>query len=238
MKLHHLLFMSFLFISQNTYAISYLTEKEIPDIVSFLPLPPKEDTKEFISDKQQYELGKTLRNTKRGQIAIEDASHEVSYIAQIYSEVSGITLTQETTPHTLQLLSNILDTTAITSTIAKKHHFRTRPFAYFNEPTPIPDLEKKYRTRNSYPSGHTLIGWTTALVMAQLLPSHQTEILKRGYEYGQSRVIVGYHYQTDVSTSRLLAGSLVNALNQSPRFKEDLNKAKQEIQKQKNSLNQ
>ena len=231
MMLFRLLFICFLLFSTQSFATPYLTKEEIPNIVSFLPPPPSPNTQEFINDKLQYELGKSIRNTPRGQQAIEDASHELQYIVDIFTKPHNISLTPQIAPNLFKLLQNISDTTALASNKAKTYHHRQRPFAYFNEATPLPELEKKYFTRNSYPSGHSIIGWTNALIFASLLPQYQTEILKRGYEYGQSRVIVGYHYQTDVDASRLISSALVTKLFQDKEFLQDFNTAKQELTK-------
>lgn len=230
MKLPNLLLLALLFFSSNASALSYLTNKEIPNIITFLPLPPKENSKEFTYDKLQYEWGKSIRQTNRGEQAIKDATHTAHYIAQIFSEIIQIDISPKTTPHTYNLIKNILDTTSPTSKKAKSYYHRKRPFVYFQEKTPLPKLEESYTHLNSYPSGHTLIGWTSALVVAHLLPSFKQEILQRGYEYGQSRVIVGYHYQTDVDTSRLISGVLVATLFQNKKFLKDFNSAKQELQ--------
>ncbi len=230
MKLSHILLICFLLFSTSSYATAYLPQNEIPNIVTFLPLPPSPNTKEFTNDQLQYEWGKSVRNTPRGTQAVEDASHELQYIANIFTAPANIKITPENAPQTFALLKNISDTTSLASNLSKSHYHRQRPFAYFKEPTPLPKSEKRYSTRNSYPSGHTIIGWTNALVFANLLPLYQTEILKRGYEYGQSRVIVGYHYQSDVDASRLISGALVAKLFQNKEFLQDFNSAKQELQ--------
>ena len=231
MKLYHIIFILSLIFSSNALSTPYLTEENLPNVVSFLPLPPSPNTKEFANDQLQYEWGKSIRNTQRGEQAIEDASHELQYIANIFTAPANIQVSPSNAPHLFKLLKNTSDTTAIASTKAKSHYHRQRPFAYFNEPTPIPQSEKRYFKRNSYPSGHTIIGWTNALIFASLLPQYQTEILKRGYEYGQSRVIVGYHYQTDVDASRLISSALVTKLFQDKVFLQDFNTAKQELTK-------
>ena len=64
-----------------------------------------------------------------------------------------------------------------------------------------PEQQEELSTNGSYPSGHTAIGWATALVLAEINPDRQNEILKRGFEMGQSRVICGYHFQSDVDAT-------------------------------------
>ena len=81
---------------------------------------------------------------------------------------------------------------------------------------------------------HTSAGWSVALILAEIYPEAQDAILARGYEYGQSRVIAGFHYQSDVDAGRLVGSATVARLHADPEFMAALNKAKQEVQKQKN----
>ena len=112
---------------------------------------------------------------------------------------------------------------------AKQKYMRWRPFMYYNEPTLVPEQEEKHRTNGSYPSGHTVLGWTMALLLSDINPAAADSILARGYEYGQSRVIAGYHWQSDVDAGRLGASVLYAKLQGNQRFREQLAKAQQEF---------
>ncbi len=57
----------------------------------------------------------------------------------------------------------------------------------------------------SYPSGHTTYGYTGALLLAVLVPERYEQMIARGAEYGNDRVIVGAHYAMDVIGGRTLA---------------------------------
>ena len=57
----------------------------------------------------------------------------------------------------------------------------------------------------SYPSGHTTYGYTGALLLAILVPERYQEMIARGAEYGNDRIIVGAHYAMDVLGGRTLA---------------------------------
>ena len=79
--------------------------------------------------------------------------------------------------------------------------------------------------------GHTSIGWATALVLAEINPQRQNEILKRGFELGESRVICGYHWQSDVDAARIVGSAVVATLHTNPAFQQQLQKAKDEFAK-------
>jgi PAP2 superfamily len=57
----------------------------------------------------------------------------------------------------------------------------------------------------SYPSGHTTYGYTGALLLAVLVPERYTQMMTRGAEYGNDRVLMGSHYVMDVIGGRTLA---------------------------------
>ena len=59
----------------------------------------------------------------------------------------------------------------------------------------------------------------------------QNEILKRGYELGESRVICGYHWQSDVDAARIVGSAVVATLHTNPAFQQQLQKAKDEFAK-------
>jgi hypothetical protein len=80
---------------------------------------------------------------------------------------------------------------------------------YLNRPSgnfvynhgPVMDLTNS----PSYPSGHTTYGYTGAVLLAVLVPERYAEMIARGAEYGNDRVIVGAHYVMDVLGGRTLA---------------------------------
>lgn len=208
---------------------SFLTADEIPTGAEFLPLPPTPTDAAFYNDWRRYEWGKTMRNTERGKQAVEDAVHTVEYFAKIYSEPFGLEISNKNTPEIFALMERLLETTFICNDKSKSRIMRKRPFMQFNEPTPVPQDEERLSTNSSYPSGHTTMGWAIALVLAEINPDRQDAILKRGFEYGESRVIVGFHYQSDVDHARIITSALVNRLHANSDFMEHLKKAKDEF---------
>jgi hypothetical protein len=57
----------------------------------------------------------------------------------------------------------------------------------------------------SYPSGHTTYGFTGAVLLAVLVPERYPEMIARGAEYGNDRILMGSHYAMDVLGGRTLA---------------------------------
>ena len=57
----------------------------------------------------------------------------------------------------------------------------------------------------SYPSGHTTYGYMGSILLAVLVPDRYQQMIVRGAEYGNDRIIVGAHYAMDVLGGRTLA---------------------------------
>jgi membrane-associated phospholipid phosphatase len=57
----------------------------------------------------------------------------------------------------------------------------------------------------SYPSGHTSWGYMGSALLAVLVPSRYQQMITRGAEYGNDRIVLGAHYAMDVLGGRTLA---------------------------------
>jgi PAP2 superfamily len=57
----------------------------------------------------------------------------------------------------------------------------------------------------SFPSGHTTYGYMGSILLAVLVPDRYQEMIARGAEYGNDRIILGSHYAMDVLGGRTLA---------------------------------
>lgn len=74
---------------------------------------------------------------------------------------------------------------------------------------------------DSYPSGHATFGMAAALLLADMVPERRAELLARGIEYGEQRVIGGVHFPSDVAAGRT-AGTIIAAfLLASPQYQNE-----------------
>lgn len=208
----------------------FLKDSEVANSLDLLPPPPEAGTILFLYDKERYDWGKLQRDTPRGDQAAQDARVDGNGVPLAFSEAFGIEISKEKTPEIHKLIINMReDAGDLATRNAKNHYMRVRPFSFFNEMTCNPEQQKELSTNGSYPSGHTAIGWATALVLAEINPDRQNEILKRGFEMGQSRVICGYHFQSDVDAARIVSSAVVARLHANDAFMKQLNKAKAEF---------
>lgn len=207
-----------------------LPGSECPNSLLILPEAPLPNDAVFSYDFSQYLCGKLQRKEERGAQAAQDAKLDIDNVLANFSPCMGVTLTRTNSPVLAHLLAGLLNCEATTT--AKKHYMRVRPFVLFNEPSLTPEDESYLVSDGSYPSGHAAYGWAVALILTEINPARQNEILKYGYEFGQSRVICGVHFQSDVDAGRIMGAAMVARLHADKNFMKQLCKAKKEFRKQ------
>lgn len=213
-------------------AETYFSQDEMPNLLKFLPAPPDTLSEAFAHDVNRYFWGKTMRqDSVRGPIAAADADWTVDYLCRIFSVPFGLTISPEDTPEIYKLFYNSLTTASLIGVAPKAFYNRKRPFDRFKEPSLVPKDDAALSRNGSYPSGHTILGWSAALLLMEINPEQADTILARGYMYGESRVIVGAHWQSDVDAGRLAATAAVAKLHTSPAFLKQLDKAKAEFKR-------
>lgn len=210
----------------------FYTTENAPHLENILPEPPALTSARFQDDWAQYQWGKSIRDTERGKIAIADAGIGAEYFMKRFGPVMERELTPDEYPHLFRLLRRAHLTEQQAGASAKKHFARVRPYQQFKESTSVPAGENP-TDFTSYPSGHTHASWLTGLILTAIDPDHTEGIMKVAYELGQSRVIVGFHYQSDIDAGRV-AGSVTFArLCAEPEFQQMLKLAMNEYQSRK-----
>ena len=208
---------------------TYFTTGEMPDMMVFLPGPPDSSSVAFMNDVARYYWGKSMRHDpERAAEAIRDAVYGLETIITEFEEAFGMKISKDETPEIYKVLLEGTATCDSICTIPKREYMRRRPFMVFHEQTLTPEDEEALRQNGSYPSGHTLLGWSSALLMSEINPDRATEILARGYRYGENRLVVGAHWQSDTDTARLAASAAYARLHTSERFLEQMRKAREE----------
>ena len=209
----------------------YIELANMPDLGACMPAHPAFDSPEFANDIVRYCWGKQQReDAARVEEAIADAEwDDLEKVYANWKEAFGLTVSKEATPKIYALLNKTLRTTDPARRAVKAKYSRQRPFERFNDTMPSHE-EDELRGEGSYPSGHTLRGWTITLILAQIAPTRAAEIYKRGMDYGYSRVIVGAHWQSDVDNSRMAASLLFSVLQTNADFQNDMKLAQQEYQ--------
>ena len=141
------------------------------------------------------------------------------------------TLFPQETPEIWTLLVRSLTTTDQMRREPKAFYHRRRPFEVFNEHLLWEAEEEELRGEGSYPSGHTMRGWTVAMLLAEINPDAADGLFARGWQYGESRVLVGAHWQSDVDVSRVAASIGYAKLQTSSAFRTQVRKARAEFKR-------
>ena len=211
---------------------AYFTKAQLPNMVNILPAPPEFESARFVADQSQYLWGKLMRlDEARCEQAKRDAVYSMATIIEEFGDIFGLEITKEGTPEIYTILQDVCASCDSIYSDAKAHFNRLRPYTYYNEGTIVPEKEEKHRYEGSYPSGHTVLGWTSALLLADIntSPKAMEGLLARGYEFGQSRVIAGYHWQSDVDAGRMAGSVLYQMIRNHERFIGQLARARAEF---------
>lgn len=216
----------------DTTVDAYFTAGEMPDMMVFMPGPPDSSSVAFANDVSRYFWGKEMRkDPERAAQATRDAVYGLATILTEFEEAFGMKITKEDTPEIYKVLLEGTATCDSICTLPKTRYGRTRPFIRFNEHTLVPEQEEGLNPHKSFPSGHTLLGWSSALLMMEINPERANEILARGYRYGENRVVVGAHWQSDTDAARMAASVAYARLHTSERFLEQMKKAREEFKR-------
>jgi acid phosphatase (class A) len=209
----------------------YLSAGEAPDSSRILPAPPAAGSGRLADDQAIFTATRALKGDPRWDLATADADLHPDHGAADFACAIGVTLDATNAPTVLNILKRTsLDARSVIDP-AKDHYARQRPYLSAPADTPIcvektDDLAKTA----SYPSGHATQSWAWGLILAELAPDRSTEILMRARSIGESRIVCGVHYLSDIQAGRDTGAILVARLHASPAFRADLEKARAEIQ--------
>ena len=198
------------------------------DSLLILPPPPAYDSVLMQKDLAIYNYGMSLRGSDRAKQAASDADDK--HLPALFSEAYGGNISQEQMPELYILLQRSqAELSKLSTRTAKDTYKRLRPYVLFKSETCYPEGEDALRATSSYPSGHSARGYGIALILSEINQGRKEIILRRGYEYGQSCVICGYNWQSDVDAGRIAAAAGVANLHANQEFQKQLAKAKAEF---------
>lgn len=212
--------------AQDNIVQPYFELDQLPKLINIMPAPPAFDSPEFASDVVRYCWGKEQRlDPDRVAQAIADAEwDDHAKLYALWKDAFGLEVTETNTPEIWKLLETSLATTDPMRKETKAFYKRQRPFERYDDSMPSHE-EDELRGEGSYPSGHSLRGWGISLLLAQIAPERAEQVFKRGWDYCNSRVIVGAHWQSDVDNSRTAASVGFCALQGSEEFIAQMKKA-------------
>ena len=174
------------------------------DLPTILPPPPVADTKAERDDISTVIAIQAASSPERRAQAVADAEISPERFA---GALLGPAFTRANLPKTFAVLRRVAHEGGALSERAKDFWKRPRPFlvdARITSLVPKPP-------NPAYPSGHTTYAYEMAIVLGAMLPERRADLFARAADYGQSRIIVGVHYLTDIDAGRV-AGTAIAAL--------------------------
>ena len=219
-------------IKPGSNAPVYFAQEEMPDLVKCLPAPPIPGSEGFAYDSLRYEWGKVQRlDPVKAETVNRDALWQLDSVIAIFSEPFGMEISKEKTPAIYEALLYGMATIELIRIQPKAYYHRERPFVRFHEHMLTTWEEEGIAGEGSYPSGHTIRGWSAAMILSEINPAAANALFERAWEYGESRVIAGAHWQSDVDASRPAASIGYAKLQTSKAFRNQVKKAKKEFRK-------
>jgi acid phosphatase (class A) len=176
----------------------------------------------------------------RGAEAAADDVYLPPAVAPRFADALGATLTEKDTPLTLTLIGRVVKDAEVLVAPVKQSAppagtGRIRPFVMWPAETHCPltadDIKFHLPQTGSYPSTHAMVGWIWASVLTVLAPDRADRLIARGIAFGDSRVVCGFHYRSDVEAGRLAAAALMAREQADPGFQSALGAAKREFER-------
>ena len=198
----------------------FILPADYPDGIHLLSPPPVPGTPEHKADLAESRAAFHARTDAE----LKRAEHDASLSLWNFKPVIGPYFKKGKFPKMETFFECVKTNISSAINIPKDHYNRLRPYQI----DPSLALGKPERSK-SYPSGHSIRGTVTAMLLAEMLPDKQDGILQMGRDIGWDRVLIGKHFYTDVVAGRVLAQAIVRELHAVPDFEKDLAAVKAEI---------
>lgn len=182
------------------------------DWAKVLPGPPTANSAQDIYDMSVVRSFQAEPNAERRRQAVLDNGFDPF---ASYRPIMGENFTVLNNPEMGALWTYSGRQLSVNSNAAKDRFPRPRPFLASPE---VKSCVDNLPGGSSYPSGHSAWGWISAQLLAKVYPDKTSQILERGREYGQSRVVCGVHYPSDVADGRLMGDAILLGLENDSEF--------------------
>jgi acid phosphatase (class A) len=209
--------------------LGYLSPTELPDSSKLLLPPPQLGSAASARDLQAREAALKLKGTSRYTLAADDANRAQPNTVAAFDCAFGASIDPKTLPTLYGLLGRVRLDVRAAAYAAKSRYKRPRPYVQYKATVCYPEDEKLTRADGSYPSARGAVGWAYALVLAELNPARSSQIMKRGDEFGQSRVVCDEEWLSDVDAGRTLAAAVIKQMQSKHAFQRDMQASRKEM---------
>ncbi len=183
--------------------------------IQAIPLapPPAEGSAEDRRDFAELLRFQTERTPADCERALKEAA---SGYENFFGDIGPFSLPLR--PEPAAFLRRVRADAARATYVFKKRFARRRPFLRAPGIKPCLKLEEGY----AYPSGHSALATTFALVLADLRPDLRAALLERAATVSGGRALGGVHHPSDIEAGKALGAALHAELAASPAYAADL----------------
>lgn len=189
-----------------------------------LPAPPPDNSLEAATERATIKEAYRDATPEERAAAKQDAANES---VRLYADVlPGFDL--DKLPASKALFKTVRTNEKIQTGAFKTYFNRQRPYQVDSDITPcLPP--KNFDINASDPSGHTTMAFSSAVVLAHLLPEYAPAIMQRAEQYGRHRIVCGAHHPFDVRSGQVLGTLIGFTLIKSPALQAQLEAARSEL---------
>ena len=191
-----------------------------------LPAPPPDNSPDAEAERSYVKASMADATPSQREAAKKDAANES--VRLFADTLPGFDLDQ--LPATKALFKTVRANEKIQTGIFKDYFNRQRPYQVDSSITPcLPP--KNFDINASDPSGHTTMAFSSAVILANLLPDYALAIMRRAETYGRHRIVCGAHHPFDVRSGQVLGTLIGTTLLKTPAMQPQLNAARNELAK-------
>ena len=201
------------------------TAQDIAQPERFLPPPPVAGSPKAVAELDELKRIQAAATPAQRDAAAYDDKHEDG---SIFTVVLGPGFDPEKLPATRQMLADVGKAEDETTKAPKAFFHRDRPWIV-DVTIQTCTTHKPGPAANSYPSGHSTVGFAMAEVLAALMPDKAQPLLARASLFAENRLICGYHFRSDIVAGQAFGTLLALHLTQDPKFQQEMAAARTEL---------
>jgi membrane-associated phospholipid phosphatase len=193
------------------------------DPARLLPPPPAAGSTQAAAELAELHAAEVARTPA---IEAEARLDGETKNASIFATVLGPAFDLAKLPATARLMALVRVSEKAIVDSGKGEFRRQRPYIV---DTSLDSCKRNDDPLSSYPSGHTSMAFSMGETLARLVPEQAPALLARAARYGQSRIVCGQHFRSDVTAGQLLGGLIVERLMMKPKFQAAFADARREL---------